>query len=162
MIHVLEIPDQGQPHAWFAFDAADFARKVEAEDTLQPYEIHDVVTPRELLALTGYQVGDADAAQQFPAICSLGDEHGWDTPLYRADYLTGRGHYRPEPIHEAEAYAAALLRREPATLIFWDDAQAVLAIESPQSPLLQQTRWRARHALHEQLVALELLADGGH
>ena len=30
MIYVVEIPHQGRPHAWFAFDRADFVRKVHA------------------------------------------------------------------------------------------------------------------------------------
>jgi hypothetical protein len=30
MIYVLEIPYEGRPHAWFAFDREDFVRKVRA------------------------------------------------------------------------------------------------------------------------------------
>ena len=30
MIYVVEIPHQGRPHAWFAFDRDDFVRKVQA------------------------------------------------------------------------------------------------------------------------------------
>lgn len=29
MIYIVEIPHQGRPHAWFAFDPADFMRKVQ-------------------------------------------------------------------------------------------------------------------------------------
>lgn len=29
MIYVVEIPHQGRPHAWFAFDRDDFVRKVQ-------------------------------------------------------------------------------------------------------------------------------------
>lgn len=30
MIYVVELPDQGDPRAWFAYDDEDFARKVAA------------------------------------------------------------------------------------------------------------------------------------
>lgn len=30
MIYIVEIPHQGRPHAWFAFDRDDFVRKVQA------------------------------------------------------------------------------------------------------------------------------------
>lgn len=53
MIHVVELPEGGEPHAWFAHDVQDLARKVAATDALQPWEIHDVLTPRELLAAHG-------------------------------------------------------------------------------------------------------------
>jgi hypothetical protein len=39
-----------------------------------------------------------------------------------------------------------------------DEASAVLAFEDEAEPLWQGTGWRARRALHEQLVATEALA----
>ncbi|MBC7215756.1 MAG: hypothetical protein H5U28_11210, partial [Burkholderiaceae bacterium] len=53
MIYVLEVPAQGLPKAWFAYDDEDFSRKVAASDPLQPWEIYDEVTPRGLLEALG-------------------------------------------------------------------------------------------------------------
>ncbi|MFZ3120283.1 MAG: hypothetical protein WA159_18430, partial [Variovorax sp.] len=90
----MELPQQGDPRAWFAYDDDDFARKVAATDPLQAWEIHDTLTARDLLAsasdaLEGASTDaipetavDAATRERFPAICALGDAHGWDTPLY--------------------------------------------------------------------------------
>lgn len=82
MIYVLELPDQGDPRAWFAFDEDDLARKM--------------VT----LAASGGQ-----------------------------------------------------------RYIYWDEAEAVGAFEGGDPRIVGKPLWRARHALYEQLVALEVLAD---
>lgn len=159
MIYVLELPDQGQPHAWFAYDDEDFSRKVAASDPLPAWEIHDDVTARGLLEDVGHAAVDAEAHQRFPAICELGDEHGWVTPLYRADHLLGRGVFRTEPVDEREALVAALAARAGASYIYWNEREAVGAFEGGDPRIAGKALWRARRALYEQLVALEVLAD---
>lgn len=159
MIHVLEVPDQGEASAWFAFDADDFCAKVAASDPLQPWEIHDVVTPRELLAMTGGTPESSGSRERFPAICRLGDASGWDTALYRADHLLGRGIYRPEPVSERDAHVAALQARLKDCRVYWDESEALAAFEAGEAAFAALGGWRARHALREQLVALEVLAD---
>ena len=161
MIYVVEIPQAGEPKAWFAFDAGDFMRKVEAGDTLQAHEIHDVSTPRELLALMDCAPEDAQARIEFPAISVLGDTHGWDTPLYRADHLLGRGSYRPQAVSAQDAYVAALRQRNRDCRVYWSENQAIAATEGADPLLAAAENWRARFALHEQLIALEVLSDGG-
>jgi hypothetical protein len=158
VIHVVERPAQGDPHAWFAFDEEDFARKVYAADARPSFEIFDVVTPRELLDLSGRTPGSADARTEFPSICALGDTHGWDTPLYRADDLLGPGAFQPEAIIESQACLAALRKRDPNCLVFWNDDEALAAFERDPN-FTGRANWRAAYALHQQLVALELLAD---
>lgn len=86
MIHVLEMPEDAAPRAWFAFDAEDFRRKLE-----------------------GCEAGVLFAA--------------------------GRCH------------------------VFADESAALAAFERADDPAWQGQGWRARHALREQLVALEILAD---
>jgi hypothetical protein len=160
VIYVLELPEQGQPRAWFAYDDEDFSRKVAAQDALQPWEIYDKLTARELLEDLGHAAIDAPARQAFPAICALGDEHGWDTPLYRADHLLGRGVFRPEPVTERDALAAALAARSGVTsYIYWSDRDAIGAFEGADPRIAPQGMWWARRALYEQLVAIEVLAD---
>lgn len=159
MIHVVELASGRLPSAWFAHDDADFARKVSAGDTLQPWEIHDVLTPRDLLEAAGHAQDDAGARAALPATCALGDAHGWDTPLFRADYLLGRGVLQAEPVQERDAFAAALLARGAACCIYWNDTEAVAAFEGCDPRLAGEANWSARRALYEQLVALEVLAD---
>ncbi|CAN5206362.1 hypothetical protein BH10PSE16_BH10PSE16_22070 [soil metagenome] len=160
MIYVVELPEQGQPRAWFAYDDEDFSRKVAASDPLQAWEIHDEVTARGLLEDLGHPVIDAQAREHFPAICALGDEHGWDTPLYRADHLLGRGVFRTEPVAERDALTAALVARSGVTsCIYWSDRDAIGAFEGADPRIAGKALWWARRALYEQLVELEVLAD---
>lgn len=44
--------------------------------------------------------------------------------------------------------------------VWADEASAILAFEDEAEPLWQGAGWRARHALHAQLVATEALAEG--
>jgi len=159
VIYVVEVPDQGSPRAWFAYDDEDFAAKVAASDPLKAWEIHDELTARDLLEGAGHAAVDADARERFPAICALGDEHGWDTPLYRADHLLGRGVLRAEPVARRDALTAALAVRGGASCIYWNDRDAIGAFEGADPRLAGKAHWWARRALYEQLVALEVLAD---
>lgn len=169
MIFVLEVPHVGEPRAWFAFHGEDLLSKVVLDDPLQSWEIYDTTTARELLSLVGEQPGTPQARSAFPGICRLADEFGLDTTLYRADYALERGCYQPEAVSIEAACEAALQSRvtqEPAdgalkdVRVFWSDPQAVLATESKDDPLFTAPGgWRALHALREQLLALDVLAE---
>lgn len=159
MIHVLELPAQGEPRAWFAFDDDDFARKLAAGDRLEEWEIYDETTPRSLLDALGHpEVNDA-AQAAFPALYALGEQHGWDQPLWRADHLLGSGVLSTDAISPRDAWAAALAARPGIHRLYWDDSAALAAFEGAE-PLLQgREHWYAKRALYEQLVALDILAD---
>jgi hypothetical protein len=43
--------------------------------------------------------------------------------------------------------------------IYWSDSEALAAFEGADPQLLGDAGWRARRALYDQLVALEVLAD---
>lgn len=159
MIYVIECPPSGEPIAWFAYHLADLSRKVAARDALEAWEIHDEVTPRALLDALGHEVIDDEARAAFPSVCALGEEYGWDTTLYRADHLLGRGVLTPEPVEERAALIAALAARPGESRIYWSDQEAVLASEGADAWLCAPGRWRARHALHQQLLSLDVLAD---
>ncbi len=160
MIYVLELPEQGDPRAWFAYDDEDFSRKVAATDPLQPWEIYDDRTARELLEDLDCPAIDSAARARFPALCTLGDTHGWDTPLYRADHLLGRGEFHTEPVTERDALSAALSARTDATrYVYWSDRDAIGAFEGADPRIAGKDHWWARRALYEQLVAIEVLAD---
>ncbi len=167
MIFVVEVPHVGEPHAWFAFDAEDLYRKVWAEDALQSWEVYDTTTARELLLLVGEVPGSPQARSAFPGICKMADEFGLDTTLYRADHLLERGCYQPEPVSLQAACEAALQARVSPDAhlgalkdlrIFWSEQAAVLASESDPF-FLQGAGWKSLHALREQLLALEVLAE---
>lgn len=168
MIFVVEVPHEGDAHAWFAFDGEDLLSKVVVEDPLQSWEVFDTTTARELLSMVGEAPGTPQARSAFPGICRLADEYGLDTMLYRADYLLERGCYRPEALSIEAACEAALKKRvapkaENGALkdlrIYWSEEQAVMAIEGQDPLFTAPGGWRAMHALREQLLSLDVLAE---
>ena len=82
MIYVVELPEQGDPCAWFSFDTDELARR--------------------LLDL------QSDGVER---------------------------------------------------IVYWSEAEAVAAFEGGDPLIAGKAGWRARRALYEQLVALEVLAD---
>lgn len=156
MIYVVEFPAKGRPHAWFAYEQQDLIRKIYATDTRTEYEIFDVVTARELLELLGKTVDAPNVCDEFPAIFSLGEQHGWDTELFRADYLLGEGVFQTQAVTEKDACVAALTRRAEICKIYWTDIQATAAQENDPIFDSEAGSW-ARDALRAQLVALEIL-----
>lgn len=159
MIYVLQCPPDAEPSAWFAYHLGDLARKVAADDPYEAWEIHDEVTPRALLDALGHETVDEAARTAFPSVCALGDQYGWDTTLYRADHLLGRGALSPDPVDVRAATVAALAARPGEFRVYWSDQDAVLATEGGDEWLCARERWRARHVLHQQLLSLEVLAD---
>lgn len=158
MIFIVEMPLLAAPRCWFAYDALDLLAKVVAHDRLAAWEVHDRASARELLEMFDCTPQTPDVAARYPGICAMADAHGWDTPLYRADHLLAAGTYRAEPVSEGEASAAALRVRGDCR-IYWSESEATAAFERVDDPAWQHGGWRARWALREQLVALEVLAD---
>jgi hypothetical protein len=168
MIFVVEVPHVGDAHAWFAFDGEDLLSKVVVDDALQSWEIHDTTTARELLEMVGETPGTPQARSAFPGICRLADEYGLDTTLFRADYLLERGCYQPQAVKLEAACEAALKSRVGAaeqggTLsdlrIYWSETDAVLGSEADDPLFKTQGGWRALHALREQLLSLDVVAE---
>ncbi len=54
---------------------------------------------------------------------------------------------------------ATLATPELVRYVYWNEAEAVAAVEGRDPLIADQSMWRARQALHEQLVALDLLTD---
>ena len=158
MIFVLELPAAADARAWFAYDARDLLAKVAAGDALPLWQIHDCISPRELLALADETPDAPGLAQRHPALCALAAEEGWDGSLYRADHLLPPGTYRAEPVSEAQAAEAALRARGDCR-IYWSEAEATAAFERARDPLWQGSGWRAHQALRAQLIATEVLSD---
>jgi hypothetical protein len=158
MIYVLQWPRPDSPVAWFAYDEGDLAGKLGPLTGLEPWQLHDAATPRELLELLDLAPDDPRAAERCPQICELGEQHGWDTVLYRADALLGAGVWQREPVDGRRALSAAL-DAHGGGHIYWNDRDAIGAFEGADPRIAGKAGWRARRALYLQLVALEVLAD---
>ena len=153
MIHVVEVPWEGRPLAWFAFDEDDLIGKIRVRRADAEACIHVVASARQLLAASG-------AAAEAPPdwIADLAGRHGWDTPLYRADALLEPGLYQPEPVSALHAHLASLAGPLQSCRLHPDDETALEALYG--DPLYQGREGFYRHmALREQLIALEVLAD---
>lgn len=159
MIYVVQCRSRGEPRAWFAYDEDDLEIKVVAEDASPSWVIYDEVTPRQLLEALGFDAHDSSARTACPAVCLLADQHGWDAVLCRADFLLGQGVLSAEKVDRRAALLAAMQAEDGECRIYWSDPEAVLATEGGDAWLCAPQRWRARHVLHQQLVALEVLAD---
>lgn len=148
MIHVVEISENAKAQAWFAYDEHDFVRKVQVRfDTpeWQNWVLYQCATPRQMVA----KGEDANL---------LAEHFGWDTPLYRADFLLEHGQYQLGEIPEFKACLAAVVNTCHDWRIYLDDESAADALLIDQ---LFQGRdgLQAHIALREQLIAMEILAD---
>lgn len=159
MIYVVEVPAQGHAHAWFAFDDDDLLRKVAAGDGRAAHEIWDSASARELLDLFDETPLSDGVAQRFPGIHALAEEFGWDTPLFRADYLQPPGLYAPQPVRLVDACRAALRARGGEWRFYEGEQHALIAVDKPDALYDRPGGWRARWALRQQLIAVEALAD---
>ena len=159
MIYVVEIPAQGDAHAWFAFNEDDLLRKVAADDRRAVHEIWDSATARELLDLFDEQPDTAGGDERYPGIHRLGIEFGWDAPLFRADYLQEPGLYVPEPTRLIDPCRAALRARGGEWRFYEGEQHALTAVDKPDELYDRPGGWRTRWALRQQLIAVEALAD---
>lgn len=160
MILTVEIPREGKPHCWFAFDEDDFIRKVRIARPNPDAVVFAMHTPKQLLEARGEQPGSPGLEQRHADLVALGTEHGWETVLYRADYLLAPGHYQTEEVSEFVAHVAFLLQDLADCRIYPDEEQAMDALD--QDPLYDRSRrecFYAHMALREQLIALEVMAD---
>lgn len=159
MIYVVQASPEGHAHAWFAFDDDDLLRKVAAGDGKAAHEIWDSASARELLELFDETPLSDGVALRFPGIHALGEEFGWDTPLFRADYLQPPGLYAPQPVRVVDACRAALRARGGESRFYEGEQHALIAVDKPDALYDRPGGWRARWALRQQLIAVEALAD---
>ena len=159
MIYVVEAPTHGEAHAWFAFDEDDLLRKVATGDARAGHEIWDSASAHELLDLFDEQPDSPGVDERYPGIHRLGLEFGWETPLFRADYLQEPGLYVPEPTRLIDACRAALRARGGEWRFYEGEQHALIAVDKPDALYDRPGGWRARWALRQQLIAVEALAD---
>jgi hypothetical protein len=158
MILTLEIPQQGKPSCWFAFNEDDFIRKARVARQAADGVIFNVSTPRELLVARGCIPDSPGLRDRHADVLELATAHGWDTALYRADYLLAPGYYQAEEVTEFLAHVAAVAHPLKACRIYRDEEQAMDALYS--DPLYAgKEGFYAHMALREQLIALEVISD---
>lgn len=106
---VLEVPHRGEPRAYAGVGRDSYLNGTYRAAERSGRAVFDRTTARELADNFGV---DADAAPAEFAeadaawVADLGAKHGWDTPLYRADWLLEEGAYQPEPVDEVDAAIA--------------------------------------------------------
>jgi hypothetical protein len=128
MILTLEIPQQGKPSCWFAFNEDDFIRKVQVARSAADGVIFNASTPRELLAARGSAPDAPGLRDQHADLLDLATAHGWDTLLYRADYLLAPGHYQIEEVSAFVAHVAVTAHGMRTCRIYLDEEQAMDAL----------------------------------
>jgi hypothetical protein len=158
MILTLQIPRHGKPSCWFAFNEDDFIRKVQAARQAAPGVIFSAGTPRELLSAQGWAADSAASGEQHAGLVQLAEVHGWDTRLYRADYLLAPGHYQVEEVSEFVAHVAATAQDLRTCRVYRDEEQAMDALYS-DALYAGPEGFYAHMALREQLIALEVISD---
>jgi len=158
MIYVVEFPHQGRAHAWFAFDRADFVRKVRAVRARADWVVFEALTARERLAVRGATPEAPDAARLHADLFELARVHGWDAPLFRADAVLGQGLLQAEPVDAFDASVAALAQTLKACRVHLSDEQAIAALQ--RDPLYDPDEgFYAHMALREQLIAMEAMEE---
>jgi hypothetical protein len=147
-----------RPLAWFAFDLEDFGRKVRAAKAAEGRTVFEALTPRGQLEEAGLDPESPEARAVRPETFALAEQYGWDTPLYRADYLLEPGVWQAEPVSELDAYAAAVAEGREACRVYLSDQAAETALY--RDPLYQgREGFYAHMALREQLIAMEAISD---
>ncbi|HAF00120.1 MAG TPA: hypothetical protein DCO68_11940 [Methylophilaceae bacterium] len=149
MIHVVEINEQNRARVWFAFDEADFVRKVQANfgETTENI-IFEQTTPQQLLH-------SKHASAEI--ISALVAQFGADTIVYRADYLLGHGVYQVESVSALRASLAAVASVADFR-VYTSDEDA--AEELDRDPLYKSKEgFEAALKLRAQLVEMEVIAE---
>lgn len=149
MIHVVEINEENHARVWFAFDEADFVRKVQATfGQSTEHIIFEQTTPQQLLH-------SKHASAEI--ISALVTQFGADTTVYRADYLLGHGVYQVEAVSALRASLAAVASVADFR-VYTSDEDA--AEELDRDPLYKSKEgFDAALKLRAQLVEMEVIAE---
>lgn len=154
MIYVLEVTPAGEANGWFAFDQNDLIRKISVIRTEPEQLVYQAASPRKLLALAGRTPETATAADA--GIVALANEYGWETTLYRADYMLEPGSYQAEEVPELSAAITALAHGLKTCRVYMSEEVAIEALDN--DPIFEGRQgYKAYDALHSQLVALDVL-----
>lgn len=130
-IYLVEIPHQFPPSVWVGTDQADIIKRANAQHdaSRSGRTIFDKITSRQLLEQFGFTPTDCPSGEcEF--IRELASKYGWDTRLYRADYMRGEGEYTAEVLEEYEAVLSYIGHDLHMLKIFNTDAEAIEALNN--------------------------------
>ncbi len=105
----LEVPHRGEPVAYSGFDQSDYLAATYRASDRSDGVVYECTTARELANGHGLTPDhDAQAFEEADAslVAELGIKHGWDTPLYRADWLLEPSKYVTHAVDEVDAAVA--------------------------------------------------------
>lgn len=158
MLYVVEIPHEGRPKSWFAFDQDDLMRKVHAAKTESNQMVYGTTTASEHLEKLDAATDNPELDAERELLLKLIEQQGGDTLLYRADYLLGSDVYQAEAVSELDACVTALAAELKLCRIFGSETAAVNALYN--DPIFDPNQEFYNHmALREQLIALEVISD---
>jgi hypothetical protein len=158
MLYVVEIPHEGRPKSWFAFDQDDLMRKIHAAKSEPHSMVYGTTTPRQQLDKLESANDSPEVNAERGLLLNLAEQHGWDTVLYRADYLLGSDVYQAEAVSEFDACVTALATDLKLCRIFGSETAAVNALYN--DPIFDPNKEFYNHmALREQLIAMEVISD---
>lgn len=113
-ILVVEARYRDSVRGWTAKNEADFCEKVKAryESKHDGKPVIERITLREIAVLSESNVDAPEEDNEYDRrLFALAAEHGWDTPLYRSDFINDDPVFGPIPapkVDELKAYKAAL------------------------------------------------------
>lgn len=158
MLYVVEIPHEGRPKSWFAFDQDDLMRKVHAAKTESNQIVYCTTTAREQLDKLGTATDNPDVNAERNLLLKLIEQQGGDTVLYRADYLLGSDVFQAEAVSELDACITALATDLKFCRIYSSETAAVNALYN--DPIFDpEAEFYTHMALREQLIAMEVITD---
>lgn len=119
--------------------------------------IFEAQTPRQLLDMFGETPDSQEAREEYGWIFDLAEKHGWDTTIYRADYLLGEGAYQAVPVTAFDACVAAVTHDLHSGRVFKTDEEAIAALDD--DPIFSGHQGaRAQEALRAQLVRYDCIS----
>lgn len=143
MIYVVEIPYVHPAKVWAAADAEAFFRMIEVKRPRCEGYVYARATARQLLT-------ESAETADVSWILQLAIAHGWDTPLYRADYLVSQVGWSPTQLDKFNAYMAALVDDLAGCVVFTSTAAAQAALADSDFWIHHGGIW-AQTALYELL-----------
>jgi hypothetical protein len=107
---VLEVPHRGEPVSYSGFDQSDYLSATHRAAENSDGVVFERTTARELAenhyGLTADHSAQAFEGEGATSVYELGVKHGWDRPLYRADWLEDPGKYVTHAVDEVDAAVA--------------------------------------------------------
>lgn len=160
-IYIVQIPHRLPPSVCVGSDKADIIKRANAQHdaSRSGRTIFEETTPRELLEQFGFTPKECPT-DECKDILELAKKYGWDTKIYRADYMNGEGEYTAEVISEYDAVLSYVDHDLHMTKLFSTDAEAIAALNNDAEWTVHQGL-KAAEALKHALINEGALIEEG-